>query len=384
MASSQISQTEREKINKLRTLVKDALSEYYDTDFNLLRWLQGHNSLSIEEVAKKLRHHLNLRNSTWNLDEMHKADRNHKIHHHWKYGITGKSGILENVIVNIEQCGKTDYSGMMESYSVSEVMRARLVDLEQMLAAVMKVEKETGKQASILYVMDITGLEYNKKLYDLVTGSMKSLADFMADHYVEMIKFFVPVCVPSFAYALYTVVRPLLPEKTKDKVRLISEHQWREEILNYAQIDSLPCTWNDDNHKFPAKIDLPVPYPLDGYYSAKNLKPPPNTESITVVAGKAHVLTKFLKKGDILKWWVRGNRNFGFGVFWSEDENVADFFIAKQAFPSFLWMPGPTIVPLEDLLTVPKDAYYHIWVSNERSWWFSLNAHLAVDIISIS
>lgn len=77
---------------------------------------------------------------------------------------------------------------MMETYSILEVMRARMVDLEQMLHHVMELEAKTGKQAWILYVMDITGLQYNKKLYDLVTGSMKSLADFMADHYVEMIK----------------------------------------------------------------------------------------------------------------------------------------------------------------------------------------------------
>lgn len=134
---------------------------------------------------------------------------------------------------------------MMETFSILEVMRARMVDLEQMLAHVMNIEAKTGKQAWILYVMDITGLQYNKKLYDLVTGSMKSLADFMADHYVEMIKvseveinktgyqkkqlipfnsflfsqYFVPVCVPSFATALYVVVRPLLPEKTREKVK---------------------------------------------------------------------------------------------------------------------------------------------------------------------
>lgn len=34
---------------------------------------------------------------------MAQKPRLHPIHNHWKYGITGKSNVLENVIVNIEQ-----------------------------------------------------------------------------------------------------------------------------------------------------------------------------------------------------------------------------------------------------------------------------------------
>ena len=49
-----------EKVSKLRELVKDDLTDFYDTDFNLLRWLQGHTG-TIEDVAKKLRAHLKMR-----------------------------------------------------------------------------------------------------------------------------------------------------------------------------------------------------------------------------------------------------------------------------------------------------------------------------------
>ena len=43
------------------------------------------------------------RRSSWKLDDMESQPRNHPIHNHWKYGITGESKILDNVIVNIEQ-----------------------------------------------------------------------------------------------------------------------------------------------------------------------------------------------------------------------------------------------------------------------------------------
>lgn len=46
----------------------------------------------------------------------------------------------------------------------------------------------SGEQASVLYVMDADGIEYTKKLFDLVLGSLRALSEFMADHYVELVK----------------------------------------------------------------------------------------------------------------------------------------------------------------------------------------------------
>ncbi|VDL69215.1 unnamed protein product [Nippostrongylus brasiliensis] len=323
--STEISPEDREKIAELRKLVRDDLTEYYDTDFNLLRWLQGHTHLDVPHIARKLRHHLKARKSTWDLDNMHKKTRTHPIHNHWRYGITGHSGVLENVIVNIEQCGRTDYSGMMECFSISEVMKARVYDLEEMLAQCMELEKATGKQAWILYVMDVTGLEYNKKLYDLITGSMKSLAEFMAEHYVELIKFFVPVSIPSFAVALWTVVRPLLPERTKHKVQILSSSNWKDEMLRFSKADALPSIWNDEIHSFPAHVDRPQPFPKDWYHSNKGIEVPEDVKEIDVHAGKYHSITLHLNQGDVISWWISGSRNFGFGIYLATDEDDNDY-----------------------------------------------------------
>jgi hypothetical protein len=86
------------------------------------------------------------RRSCWNLNELAGKPRVHPIHSHWRYGITAPSEVLENVIVNIEQCGETDYIGMLETYSIQEVMKARSQDLEDLLAKVMEMERETGNK----------------------------------------------------------------------------------------------------------------------------------------------------------------------------------------------------------------------------------------------
>lgn len=56
-----INAEDKQKINLLRELVKNDLTKYYDTDFNLLRWIQGHRELPLNQVAKKLRAHLKMR-----------------------------------------------------------------------------------------------------------------------------------------------------------------------------------------------------------------------------------------------------------------------------------------------------------------------------------
>lgn len=61
MRQTEMSDEDRQKVNKLRELVKDNLTDYYNTDFNLLRWLQGHRELSIQQIADKLNYHLKAR-----------------------------------------------------------------------------------------------------------------------------------------------------------------------------------------------------------------------------------------------------------------------------------------------------------------------------------
>lgn len=135
---------ERAMVNSLRTMVKDELTPYYDTDFNLLRWLQGHNN-DLNTIVPKLKYHLRFRKCCWNLDEMHKRPRNHPIQSHWPDGLTEASEKIENAIVNVEQAGPNDYWGMLQTFSLSEVMKSRIQDLELMLMEVMKLEKKTGK-----------------------------------------------------------------------------------------------------------------------------------------------------------------------------------------------------------------------------------------------
>lgn len=61
-------------------------------------------------------------------------------------GLTTSAGKTDNVLVNVEQTGANDYWGMLHTFPLNEIMKARIYDLESMLRAVMEAERKTGKQ----------------------------------------------------------------------------------------------------------------------------------------------------------------------------------------------------------------------------------------------
>lgn len=83
---------------------------------------------------------------------------------------------------------------------MQDVLRARTIDLEDMLAKCMEMEADTGRQASILYVCDMTGLKYDTRLLSLMRGALRSLTQFMAEHCKNITKRLlnvVPPCIDS-------------------------------------------------------------------------------------------------------------------------------------------------------------------------------------------
>uniref|UniRef100_A0A915DH27 CRAL-TRIO domain-containing protein n=1 Tax=Ditylenchus dipsaci TaxID=166011 RepID=A0A915DH27_9BILA len=132
-----------------------------------------------------MKNHLILRNSHLQLDSAADKPRDHPIHQYWRSGLTKRAGKTPNVLVNIEQTGSNDYWGILHAFPLNEIMKARIYDLETMLRAVMLNEEETGEQTSIMYIMDLTGLKYDKNLMTLLTGALASISAFMSEHYLS-------------------------------------------------------------------------------------------------------------------------------------------------------------------------------------------------------
>ncbi|KAF8376215.1 hypothetical protein PRIPAC_82644 [Pristionchus pacificus] len=75
------------RVAELRSLLADDLTPYYDTYFNLLRWIQASPKAS-----------------PWNLDHVLEVERgSHPIHKYWPDSRCGLSGVIPRCIVHIEQ-----------------------------------------------------------------------------------------------------------------------------------------------------------------------------------------------------------------------------------------------------------------------------------------
>ncbi|TKR57427.1 hypothetical protein L596_030694 [Steinernema carpocapsae] len=379
-AAPNLSDHDREMVEKLREAVKDELTPYYDTDFNLLRWLKGHD-YNFDIIVPKLKNHLTFRKSHWTLDLIANKPRNHPIHHHWKAGLTGLAGKTENVLVNIEQTGNNDYFGMLQSYSITEILKARVHDLESMLKAVMEHEKKTGVQTSVMYIMDLNGLKYDKHLMGLLTGPLAAISAFMSEHYVELVHSFVIVAAPSFISAIWTVARPLLPEKTKNKVKIFGSN-WREAVRELAVAESLPAYWNIPGQEevFHANVLRAVPFDPTKFYKGKI---DDKAGLLSVSAGKTGSFKIHGEEGHRLSWTFTADGHFGYGVYFSEDASEADRKKMKTVYPFFTKIPGPTVVPLQDSIICPHTGTYMFWYTNEHAWIHTLKVHHIIRVESL-
>ncbi|CAO4376088.1 unnamed protein product [Caenorhabditis nigoni] len=372
-----ITESDRVAINELREAVKDHLTPYYDTDFNLLRWLKGHD-YKLDIIKPKLINHLLFRKSDWGLDGLAEKPRDHPVHHHWKTGLTGESGIIPNTIVNIEQTGSNDYWGMLQSYPTNEVLRARVHDLESMLKAVMDLERKTNQQCSVIYIMDLTGIKFDKKTITLLTGGLSAISAFMSEHYVELIHSFVLVNVPAFITAIWTIAKPLLPERTRNKCNILGG-EWRAEVLKMAEGRCLPSYWNDeeDDGPFTAPVEKCVPFPEENYYKGKV---PANADHLSVSAGKTGHVDIEVKTGQTLSWEIHANGHFAFAIYElplvplnsPETDNLT------RVYPLFSKIPGPTMVPCIDKIECPSTATYRIWFGNQHAWFHTLKIDYVV------
>ncbi|VDK22166.1 unnamed protein product, partial [Anisakis simplex] len=142
----------------------------------------------------------------------------------------------------------------------------------------------SGVRSSILYIMDLNGLRYDKRLFSLITGALAGISQFMSENYVELIHSFVLVNAPSFITAIWSVAKPLLPERTRNKVQIFGAG-WRNEILNLAVPDVLPAFWNNDEiDVFKADIERSAALDPVNYFKTDSFK---HSDMITIAAGQS-------------------------------------------------------------------------------------------------
>uniref|UniRef100_A0A914BY38 CRAL-TRIO domain-containing protein n=1 Tax=Acrobeloides nanus TaxID=290746 RepID=A0A914BY38_9BILA len=259
-------------------------------------------------------------------------------------------------------------------------MKALIYDLENMLKKVMEQEAKTGEQTSILFIMDLYGLQYNAQLLEILQGPFPAIVTFMSEHYEEIIQCFLIVNAPLFMSAIWTIVSPFLSTRTKNKVKILGSN-WKDEILEMVIPNVLPSSWNIPGQDpiFLANIPSCLPCLPDFYYKGDLLNN--TTEVLWVSPGKTGCIDIKVIKNSLLKWTFEADGHFAFAMFFTED--CTERSGSKVIYPVIKKIPGPTYVPLQDSIVSQHAGIYKFWFSNEHAWLHTLKVRYEIDIMTV-
>lgn len=381
-----ISPMDRSKIEELRLELGDLLLENpeYDTDFDLLRWLQGYD-YNLPQIVPKLKSHLKFLKS-WN---QYQRDQNYKTHplmlEFYPVGLVGLTG-KDNNFLFIECMGLADFDGLMSSVPLAQIIMDRVDRIETLFFKNMRhQEKITGKQSGICLLQDLSGLQIDiHTALNLTTGPYKCLSQFFTAHYVETIHKFIVINPPSFIYYLYKVLRPFIPKKTSEKV-IIMGHDWKTEILQYIDKQNLPAHWGGDlvdengDPMCRSKVVVPIErVPTENYWKTENAVK--HLSELVVPAGKRKSITVHVaKEKSIISWNYNADMDYSFAMYRSEVEDSSDFDSMEMVFPLFEHMSKCMKIPESQEFIAHNPGYYHLVFGN-NAWWYKLTVAYNVSV----
>ncbi|CAB3403862.1 unnamed protein product [Caenorhabditis bovis] len=380
-----MNEMEREVVQFLRDETKDLMTDYYNTDFNLLRWAQGYG-FDKEEALAELRRHLRFRHY-YDLDNIVHNVPDHKIlKKYFPIGLVGEAG-KDNQLLVIECAGRIDLMGILKSVHLSDFLIQRFKFQEKMLAAMNEMEKRNGQQCSVVYILDLDGLKFDPALINIVTGPYRILWASVYTAYPEWISQLVLINAPSFMTLLWKAIGPLLPERTRNKVKICTGNSdWKAQIQKYAHADCIPKHWGgnlvDTNGDAMCREILNIPFdsiPQEMYWTPNDETPAIHEITCTNIgAGKSAIFTYIVEKTNEPIYIVVNrfcDRTFGMGIWHHEDDSMidADLDEMTEFAPDFDYPGMPTVDYLR--LKVPGPGVYKIKWGNEEAWIRSLTIY---------
>lgn len=365
-------------IKELREKLADVMVANF-TDFDCLRWLQGHD-YKIDIITPKLRHHMRvLRSYDYESHQDHPL-----MVKYWPWGMLDVSG-KDNNLVFLQATGKMDGVFIMKCLNNTTVMKHLIHGMEKILSLIRKQEENSGEQSGLLFIIDLDGLMFDENLLFLVKGPLRIMLAAYTLHYAEFMQKTLIINLPSYVYYLYQIVKPVLPEKTRRKVHFLGSN-WKEDILNHIHTDVLPVHWGGNltdangNPRCPDKVTIPMQGdPCDFYVPGANDPKKSELKSFTVSPWRYdYVTVKVEKPGSTLEWYFFTNSDFGFGVFHTMDEKEFNADCMDMVYPQVARLCAAIHVPEFDKIVCKTAGFYKLWFSNEFSWIHRLKIHYKV------
>ncbi|VDK59344.1 unnamed protein product, partial [Anisakis simplex] len=236
---------------------KDFLRPSYDTDYNLLRWAQGYN-FNLDEALSYLIRHLKFR-EFYDLDNIDKLRDDKILKQYFPLGLVGKTG-KDNHLLVVECAGRIDLYGILHSVQLNVFLSQRFKFQENMLKEINKMESIHKTQCSVIYILDLEGLKLDSTLLTTVTGMLpiqffifcmlgpyRILWTLVYTNYPEWVDRMIIVNSPTFISVLWKAISPLIPERTRNKVRIVSTQEDSiNELKKCCDMKYVPKHWGGE------------------------------------------------------------------------------------------------------------------------------------------
>ncbi|PAV88837.1 hypothetical protein WR25_06287 [Diploscapter pachys] len=350
-------------INQVRSQVKDLISPFYDTKFNILRWLQA-NEYSVSKTVHQMRKHLKWRKQR-KLDEDCSGLQKSEIKDQYaSLSILGPNRKRGDRLIVVDQAGKIDINGVMKSVQPTEYVHSIFRQFEEILRQLMKMEEELGTQCYVYLIFDLDGLDFDPSLLGIVNGPFRVSWQLVGTHYREFIDRVMVVNAPSYVNMLWSAFCVFLPENARQKI-FFPGSNWVEEIKEFCDADYLPEKYGGTMSSSLVLKDIkPVPKhlywkPRPGY---------PNIDQfhrVSIPAGKSRTLIYFLKADNKVNFYNHNEDDITFCVLFSEKTNAKDNELEAVVQPiQKCGLPSIDVFDYEPEQT----GYYHLRLTNEASW----------------
>ncbi|KHJ44268.1 CRAL/TRIO domain protein [Trichuris suis] len=305
-----------------RILVNDTNCTFRDDRFYIFRFLKAHQ-FNVDKAERLLKQHIAYRRILGLDSEKFMNQINQHFH---KYFTRGDFGFdKEGRPVVYFPFGNIDPKGMLYSFKGSDILKAMLVYQEKSRRLCKQVREERGCSVyQSIYVIDMQGIG-QKHLWKPGLEVFSQIASSLEQHAPESLYRLYIINAPTIFNVFYQIVRPVLDENTKKKIRVFGS-DYKGALLEDIAPEQLPafygglCFGSNGDNKCSHAISYGGPVPKELYF---NDTVKPSKLTAVTVNRQSETLIPIEVDTDLatISWFVKSlsQNDVGFGIYYSPD-----------------------------------------------------------------
>lgn len=231
---------ERAALDQLRQAVEH-LTVPTTEDWYLLKWLRA-RKFNAGDAEKMLREHIAWRkkHDVDNILDDYQAPE--VLKGYFPGGFVECSPDGRPVLIS--PAGQADFKGLLEATTRADLLRFSIYLLESAEELKRRLSMENGRRIETMYVVaDMDNFSFWNFSSLEVVSLTTELVRMYEDNYPEILQELFVVNAPSVFPLLWNIIKPLLTQRTIDKIHIFGRDGWREILAERWEVEKLPAHW---------------------------------------------------------------------------------------------------------------------------------------------